>query len=205
MLDDAACAALLDHVSATLTSDRALRMRYFEEIGRRGSRRIAQQLATQVPGAASVPERLLATGLQAAGLTGFLVNESVLGYVADFLDPARRLILEVDGYRTHGTWIAVQDDRTRQNVLVTHGYTVLRYTAHDIQTRLEAILREIAMVIATMPHDRRKRKPVLRTRCDGGGTMRSRRARTWSRWLRGSAVAGPARPRTSSRSGPRDR
>lgn len=117
MLDDAACAALLDHVSATLTSDRALRMRYFEEIGRRGSRRIAQQLATQVPGAASVPERLLATGLQAAGLTGFLVNESVLGYVADFLDPARRLILEVDGYRTHGTWIAVQDDRTRQNVL----------------------------------------------------------------------------------------
>ena len=64
-----------------------------------------------------------------------------------FLDPARRLILEVDGYGTHGTWIAFQDDRTRQNVLVANGYTVLRYTAHDVQTRLGSILREITEMV----------------------------------------------------------
>ncbi|MGH3720262.1 MAG: DUF559 domain-containing protein [Pseudonocardiaceae bacterium] len=148
LLDDAACAALLDHATATLTSDRALRMRYFEEIGLRRSPRVGRQLASLVPGAASAPERLLAQGLQSAGLTGFLINEPVLGYIADFLDPARRLILEVDGYRTHGTWLAFQDDRTRQNVLVAHGYTVLRYTAHDIQTRLGSIVDEIAKVVA---------------------------------------------------------
>lgn len=147
LLDDAACAALLDHATATLTSDRALRMRYLEEIGLRGSPRVAQYLASLVPGAASAPERLLAQGLQSAGLTGFLINEPVLGYIADFLDPALRLILEVDGYRTHGTWVAFQDDRTRQNVLVTHGYTVLRYTAHDVRTRLGSILDEIAEVV----------------------------------------------------------
>lgn len=141
LLDEGAGAALLDHATATLTSDRALRKRYLEEVGLRGSPRVAHQLASLVPGAASAPERLLARGLHSAGLTGFLVNEPVLGYTADFLDPARRLILEVDGYRTHGTWIAFQDDRTRQNVLVAHGYTVLRYTAHDVQTRLGAIMK----------------------------------------------------------------
>ncbi|MGH3886335.1 MAG: DUF559 domain-containing protein [Pseudonocardiaceae bacterium] len=147
LLDDGACAALLDHATATLTSDRALRTRYFEEIGRRGSPRIARHLGSMVPGAASAPERLLAHGLQSAGLTGFLINEPVLGYIADFLDPVRRLILEVDGYSTHGSWVAFQGDRTRQNVLVTHGYTVLRYTAHDVQTRLGSIVDEIAEVV----------------------------------------------------------
>lgn len=148
LLDDPACAALLDHATATLTSDRALRMRYLEDLGLRGSPRIARQLASLVPGAASAPERLLAHGLHSAGLTGFLVNEPVHGYIADFLDPARRLILEVDGYRTHGTWLAFHSDRARQNVLVAPGYTVLRYTAHDVQTRLGSLLDEIADVLA---------------------------------------------------------
>ncbi len=107
-------------------------MRYVEDLGLRGSPHVAQQLASLVPGAASAPERLLAQGLSSTGLTDFLVNEPVHGYIADFLDPVRRLILEVDGYRTHGGWVAFQNDRTRQNVLVAHGYTVLRYTAHDV-------------------------------------------------------------------------
>ena len=142
-----ACAALLDHVTATLTSERALRIRYQEDLGLRGSPHIAAQLASLVPGAASAPERLLAQGLNSVGLTNFLVNKPVHGYIADFLDPARRLILEVDGYRTHGTWIAFQNDRTRQNVLVAHGYTVLRYTAHDVQTRLGSILDEVTDIV----------------------------------------------------------
>lgn len=148
LLDDAACAALLDHATATLTSERALRMRYLEDLGMRGSPRVAAQLASLVPGAASAPERILAHGLDSAGLTDFLVNEPVHGYITDFLDPALRLILEVDGYRTHGPWLAFQKDRARQNVLVAHGYTVLRYTAHDVQTRLDSILDEVTDMVA---------------------------------------------------------
>ncbi|MGH3930710.1 MAG: DUF559 domain-containing protein [Pseudonocardiaceae bacterium] len=53
----------------------------------------------------------------------------------------------MDGYRTHSTRVAFQHDRTRQNVLVAHGYTVLRYTAHDVSTRLGSILDEIAAVV----------------------------------------------------------
>ncbi len=147
LLDDTAGGALLDHVTATLTSQRALRLRYVEDLGLRGSPRLGQHLNSLVPGAASVPERRLAHGLLSAGLTGFLINEPVLGYIADFLDPALRLILEVDGYRTHSTRVAFQHDRTRQNVLVAHGYTVLRYTAHDVSTRLDSILNEVTTVV----------------------------------------------------------
>ncbi len=43
--------------------------------------------------------------------------------------------------------MAFQDDRIRQNVLVAHGYTILRYTAHDVATRLESVLDEIAAVV----------------------------------------------------------
>ena len=75
LLDDPACAALLDHVTATLTSERALRIRYQEDLGLRGSPHIAAQLASLVPGAASAPERLLAQGLNSVGLTNFLVNK----------------------------------------------------------------------------------------------------------------------------------
>ncbi len=148
LLDDAAGEALLDHVTATLTSDRALCMRYAEDLGLRGSPRVGRHLALLTPGAASAPERILAQGLGSAGLISFLINEPVLGYIADFLDPTLKLILEVDGYRHHSARAAFQHDRIRQNVLVAHGYTVLRYTAHDVCTRLGSILDEIADEIA---------------------------------------------------------
>lgn len=57
LLDDAGCAALLDHATATLTSDRAPWVRYREDIGLQGSPRVARQLASLAPGAASAPGR----------------------------------------------------------------------------------------------------------------------------------------------------
>jgi len=41
-------------------------------------------------------------------------------------------------------WVALY---LTQNVLVANGYTVLRYTAHDVQTRLGSILKEIAEMV----------------------------------------------------------
>lgn len=105
-----------------------------------------------------------------AGLTGFLINEPVLGYIADFLDPTLKLILEVDGYRHHSTRAAFQHDRIRQNVLVAHGYTV--YTAHDVCTRLGSIVDEIAAVVT-------QARRSLSCRVAGGGlTLRLPRNRT---------------------------
>lgn len=128
--------------------------RYLANLGRRGSPTAARVLPTAVPGAASHPERVLASALHAAGMTGFRVNRPVRGYLADLLDAKRRLIIEVDGWATHRTPTAFQNDRTRQNVLVTAGYTILRYTASDIEHRLNAVITQIRRVITDL--DRRK-------------------------------------------------
>jgi very-short-patch-repair endonuclease len=50
---------------------------------------------------------------------------------------------------THGDRMAFQCDRTRQNVLVAAGYTVLRYTADDIAHRLPGVVAEVAGVVDT--------------------------------------------------------
>lgn len=137
VLDDSAAGVLIDQATATLTSERVLRACHDADRRLRGSPTLAGQLARLVPGAASAPERVLATALRATGLDGFLVNEPVEGgYVADLVDPVVRLIVEIDGYRYHRGRQAFQADRTRQNHLVLDGYLVLRFTAADVFERL---------------------------------------------------------------------
>ena len=61
----------------------------------------------------------------------------------DFLWPDVRLIVEVDGlgkYREPGE---LQREKARQNTLVALGYTVMRFTWHDIRERPDAVVRMI--------------------------------------------------------------
>ena len=53
----------------------------------------------------------------------------------DFAYPDRRLAIEVDGWSTHGSPRALQADLERQNRLVAAGWTVLRFTWHDVVRR----------------------------------------------------------------------
>lgn len=52
----------------------------------------------------------------------------------DFLIRAAKLVIEVDGLSVHGTRAALDSDLERQNLLVTHGYQVLRYTSTHLRT-----------------------------------------------------------------------
>ncbi len=69
-----------------------------------------------------------------------LVNAAVLGYVADLLWPAQRLIVEVDSSRWHDGPLARRDDHRRQAALEAAGYAVLRVRptdpAHQILQRI---------------------------------------------------------------------
>ena len=58
---------------------------------------------------------------------------------ADLAWPSRRLLVELDGYNTHGTPIALQKDLRRQNNLVAAGWTVLRFTWNDRRTIVNAV------------------------------------------------------------------
>jgi very-short-patch-repair endonuclease len=50
----------------------------------------------------------------------------------DFAYLDLRLAIEVDGWTAHGSRNAFQSDRDRQNDLVAAGWTVLRFTWHDV-------------------------------------------------------------------------
>lgn len=72
-----------------------------------------------------------------------LVGRRELGRV-DFAWPDRLLVVEVDGFETHGTPQAFAADLVRQNELVSAGWTVLRFTWRQVVTRraeVAAVLR----------------------------------------------------------------
>lgn len=154
VLPQPAGARLVDQALGRLIRKELLHNRYLPNLGRHGSPIAAQVLPLAVPSAASHPERMLANALRTAGITGFRVNRPVRGYIADLLDTKRRLIIEADGWAAHRSQAAFQGDRTRQNVLVAAGYTVLRYTASDIEHRLDAVITQIRRVITDL--DRQK-------------------------------------------------
>ncbi len=63
------------------------------------------------------------------------VNARVESYEVDFLWKARRVIVEVDGYATHGTRAAFERDRARDIELRLAGFTVLRFTYRQVTER----------------------------------------------------------------------
>lgn len=64
------------------------------------------------------------------------VNARVHGREVDFSWPAHRLIVEVDGFRYHGTRAAFERDRARDADLTAAGWRVVRFT--DRQVRRES-------------------------------------------------------------------
>lgn len=52
-----------------------------------------------------------------------------------------RLCCELDGWQYHGKYLAdFKRDRRRQNLLVTHGWRILRFSAADIHQDLDGCL-----------------------------------------------------------------
>jgi very-short-patch-repair endonuclease len=73
-------------------------------------------------------ERRMKLLIRQAQLPPPVVNVKVAGYAADFLWPAERLIVEVDGYRFHGHRQVFERDRRRHAAHVLAGYRVIRIT-----------------------------------------------------------------------------
>ncbi|HEY5554512.1 MAG TPA: DUF559 domain-containing protein, partial [Cellulomonas sp.] len=118
-----------------------------ERPGAWGNLRRRRALLDMRAGAASPAERRLHRLLRGAGLTGWLPNEPLSGHLgiyanADVYFPDVRLVIEIDGAAFHGP-DRFQADRTRQNVLVGAGCTVLRFTWEDLTQRPEAVIAQI--------------------------------------------------------------
>lgn len=155
---------LLDHLgrlslpAAVRLADRALQQRWLarddflrrvgEYPGRQGNRIIRALVAATDSGAAAQSERTLHRLLRRAGIRGWQANYQVVvaGRVAAVIDVAflrRRLAVEVDGFAYHSDVERFERDRHRQNSLVSMGWTVLRFTWHDLVDRPQYVIRTI--------------------------------------------------------------
>jgi very-short-patch-repair endonuclease len=74
------------------------------------------------------------------------VNFAIGPYTVDFLWPEAQLIVEVDGWETHGTRSAFEADRARDAWLTSQGYRVIRFTWRQVKSEGP----EVAQVVRTI-------------------------------------------------------
>ena len=119
---------------------------------RPGTVQLRRLLEVVASGAASAAEHRLHELLHEAHLTGWRPGASIVigGRIVaavDVLFEAERVVIEVDGERSHTGREAFVRDRRRQNALVNAGYTVLRYTWWDLTQRPDAVQAEIRRAV----------------------------------------------------------
>ena len=117
--------------------------------GKPGARAL-QQLATEAPGyTRSRAEIRLRVLVRRAGLPAAQTNARVGRYEVDALWPDHRLIVEVDGWASHSTRRAFEQDRIRDADLQAAGYRVLRITWDQLTRHPEAVAARIATALVT--------------------------------------------------------
>jgi very-short-patch-repair endonuclease len=93
-------------------------------------------------------EAALLPALRAAQLPRPLVNTTVLGHEVDFFWPDHGLVVETDGWSTHGHRRAFESDRARDAELQAAGYAVLRFTWRQVIHETLRVTVRIAQILA---------------------------------------------------------
>jgi very-short-patch-repair endonuclease len=93
-------------------------------------------------------ERALLPALRNARLPRPIVGAELLGYTVDFYWPEQTLVVETDGWSTHGHRRAFEDDRARDATLQAHGYTVVRFTWRQVMHETVLVTVRIAQLLS---------------------------------------------------------
>jgi very-short-patch-repair endonuclease len=96
-------------------------------------------------------ERRLRRLLKPSGLPMPRFNVWVNGHRVDAVWARERLIIEVDGYDTHGNRASFESDRRRDQDHVAAGYRVIRITWRQLVREAERVLVRIAQALAAGP------------------------------------------------------
>ncbi len=154
------CAAGNRNIDRLLNEARALKLVKDSEIyaamdrcpGRKGTGPLRALLAAEADSGftRSEAERILKRIVTESGIERPIFNTYVEGVEADAFWPRVKLVIEVDGYLTHGRWVAFQRDRAKANKLVGAGYVVLRFTWHQLTLRPMQVVAEIARTLARL-------------------------------------------------------
>jgi very-short-patch-repair endonuclease len=78
----------------------------------------------------------------------------------DLVDQASRILLEADSFQWHGGRAALSADARRYNLLVVHGWIVLRFSYEHVMTQPDDVRRVLvaAVALADGMNDRRVRR-----------------------------------------------
>ncbi|WP_344413837.1 endonuclease domain-containing protein [Pseudonocardia ailaonensis] len=119
--------ALQRHVSFAQLGEAASRM-----VGARGSPRVGRLLTAAADHTASLAEREMVTLLRAGHLDGWVVALPFDRWTVDVAFPDARIAVEFDSWVWHVDVGRFVNDRRKGNALVAAGWTLLRFTWHDI-------------------------------------------------------------------------
>jgi very-short-patch-repair endonuclease len=114
-----------------------------------GARRLRDILRGDVRVTLSALERRFLALLREAGLALPQTNRAVGGRRVDCHWPERRLIVELDGYRYHGSRHAWEQDRRREREARARGDEFRRYTYGDVFEAPQLMLAELRALLAT--------------------------------------------------------
>jgi very-short-patch-repair endonuclease len=93
-------------------------------------------------------ERALLPALKQAQLPRPITTCDILGREVDFFWPDQRLVVETDGWQTHGHRRAFESDRARDAMLQAHGYTVVRFTWRQVIHETLLVTVRIAQILS---------------------------------------------------------
>lgn len=104
--------------------------------------------AQELRNSTTEPERRLWQHLRGSQLDGFKFRRQIAipPFVADFLCPAKALVVELDG-DTHDP----EADRRRDRLIESRGYTTVRFTNSDVTQNLNGVLISILAVLRSHP------------------------------------------------------
>jgi very-short-patch-repair endonuclease len=113
-----------------------------------GAARLRRVLATRTGTLTeSHAQRRLLELIREAGLPFPKTEQPLLDYRVDLLWADLKLVVEVDGYDSHGTRGAFEHDRRRDARLQAAGFTVIRFSAREIEYRPWAVIAQLAQAI----------------------------------------------------------
>jgi very-short-patch-repair endonuclease len=80
------------------------------------------------------------------------IEVSGRSYQVDCLWPVERQIVELDGYKGHGTRSAFRNDRARDRTLRVAGYEITRITWSQLEDEPKALASDLRVLLAEVPN-----------------------------------------------------